>query len=131
LEINGYISYIDSTESTPNKSLYYKIEISTNKEGEDTKAYITALSSKLSARYIDKLSEFNYNNKRALSTLKSIILIDNNDRFKDKLTTEELYKVIIATFGQTSLELIGQYFNKITDTNYNSFNNMDKYTSNI
>jgi hypothetical protein len=81
--------------------------------------------------YADKLSDFNRNSKRALGALRSIISIDNNDRFKDKLSAEELYKAIINIFGQSSLELIGRYFDKIVDTNYNSFNNMDEYTSNI
>ena len=79
LEINGYMSYIDGTEASPNKSLYYKIETSINKEGKETRSYGSALSSELGARYADRLSEFNYNNKRALDALKSIISIDNNN----------------------------------------------------
>jgi hypothetical protein len=51
LEINGYMSYIDRIEASPNKSLYYKIETSTNKEGKETRSYSNALSSKLGARY--------------------------------------------------------------------------------
>jgi hypothetical protein len=77
------------------------------------------------------MSEYNRNNKRALGALKSIISLDNNNRFKNKITAKDLYQAIINTFGQTSLELIGRYFNKIVDTNYNSFNNIDEYTSNI
>ena len=131
LEINGYMSYIDGTKESPSKSLYYKIETSTNKEGKETRSYGDALSPKLGARYSNRISEYNRNNKRALGALKSIILLDNNNRFKDKITAKDLYQAIIDTFGQTSLELIGRYFNKIVDTNYNSFNNIDEYTSNI
>ena len=79
LEINGYMSYIDRTEASPNKSLYYEIETSTNKEGKETRSYGNALSSELGARYTNRLSKFNCNNKRALGALKSIISINNNN----------------------------------------------------
>jgi gag-polypeptide of LTR copia-type len=131
LEINGYISYIDGTEAVPNKRLYYDIIITT-KDGEKTSTYDTdPFTRELGARYADRISEFNRNNKRALGALKSIISNDNNDRFKDKTSAKDLYDGIIDTFSQTSLELIGRYFDKMVDTNYNSFNNMDEYTSNI
>jgi hypothetical protein len=126
------MSYIDGTELAPNKSLYYNIEVKTDKNNKEiSRSYSDPLSPELGVRYSDRLSEFSRNNKKALGALKSIISLDNNDRFKDKLTAEELYKAIITTYGQSSFELIGRYFNKIVDTNYNSFNNMDEYTSNI
>ena len=131
LEINGYISYINGTKTIPNKMLYYNIITNKDKDSKEIRSYSNPISPELGVRFIDYTSEFNCNNKRALGALKSIILIDNNNRFKDKITAEELYKAIITTFGQTSLELIGCYFNKIVDTNYNSFNSIDKYTSNI
>ncbi len=131
LEINGYMYYIDGSESSPNKSLYYNIKTNTAKDGKETRSYGEPLSPELGARYADRLSEFNRNNKKALGALKSIISIDNNERFKDQTIAEDLYQAIITTFGQSSLELIGRYFNKIVDTNYNSFSNMDEYTSNI
>ena len=53
LEINGYMSYIDGTEASPNKSLYYKIETSINKEGKETRSYSNTLLSELGARYTD------------------------------------------------------------------------------
>ena len=56
LEINGYILYINSTKESPSKSLYYKIETSTNKEGKETRSYSNALSLKLDARYSNKIS---------------------------------------------------------------------------
>ena len=79
LEINSYILYIDGTKESPNKSLYYKIETSTNKEGKETRSYGDALSPELGARYSNRMSEYNRNNKRALGALKSIISLDNND----------------------------------------------------
>ena len=53
LEINRYMSYINETEASPNKSLYYKIETSINKEDKETRSYSNTLLSKLSARYIN------------------------------------------------------------------------------
>ena len=91
LEINSYILYINSTKESPSKSLYYKIETSTNKEDKETRSYSDALLPKLGARYSNKMSEYNRNNKRALGALKSIILLDNNNRFKDKITAKDLY----------------------------------------
>jgi gag-polypeptide of LTR copia-type len=121
------MSYIDGFEESPNKSLYYKQN--NNKDGkEEFSDYILP---ELGARCADRLSEFNRNNKRALGALKSIISVENNERFKDKETAEDLYDSITETFSQTSLELIGRYFNKIIDNNYNSFSNIDEYTSNI
>ena len=85
LEINSYMSYIDGTEASPNKTLYYKIITKTDDRGKELRAYGEPISAELGARYADRLSEFSRNNKRALGALKSIISIDNNDRFKDKL----------------------------------------------
>jgi len=123
--------YIDGTKTIPNKSLYHEIVTNKDKDSKDTRAYGDAFSHELGVRYIDRVSKFSRNNKRALGALKSIILINNNERFKDKSITKDLYKAIITTFSQKNLELIGRYFNKIVNTNYNSFNNIDKYTSNI
>ena len=121
------MSYIDGSEESPDKSLYYKQN--NNKDGKEE--FSDYISPELGARYADRLSEFNRNNKRALGALKSIISVENNERFKDKETAEDLYDSITETFSQTSLELIGRYFNKIIDNNYNSFSNIDEYTSNI
>ena len=73
------MSYINRTEASPNKTLYYKIITKTNDRGKELRVYSEPISAKLGARYADRLSEFSYNNKRALRALKSIILIDNND----------------------------------------------------
>ena len=47
LEINGFMPYIDNTEHTPDKSLYYK---------SDSDGHVTnkPYSPKLAIRYIDK-----------------------------------------------------------------------------
>jgi hypothetical protein len=92
--------YIDGIELAPNKSLYYNIKVKTNKNNKEiSRSYNNPLLLKLGVKYSDKLSEFSRNNKKALSALKSIISLDNNNRFKDKLTAEELYKAIITTYS--------------------------------
>ena len=70
--------YINNTEAISNRSLYYKIETKSDKEGKESRTW-TPLSAKLVARYTNRVSEFNHNNKRALGALKSIILINNNN----------------------------------------------------
>jgi hypothetical protein len=133
LEINNYISYIDGSEFKLNKALYYSIKTSKDKEsGKEISAYdLDPFLRELSVKYTDRLIEFNRNNKRALRALKSIISNDNNDRFKDKINVKDLYDSIINTFNAISLELIGRYFDKIVDINYNSFNNINEYINNI
>ena len=116
LEINGFMPYIDGSEVKPDKSLYYK---------EDNTPY----SPELAVKYIDKLAEFSRNNTRALGAIKSIISVDNTERFKDQKTAKELFNSIKTTFGESSLELIGRYLDKIIDTSYSSSRSMDKYTS--
>jgi len=117
-EINGYMPYIDGSEISPDRGLYYKTE----KE---------AYSPELAVRYSDKLGEFTRNTKKALGAIKSTISLENSERFKDKTSAEDLYKAIKFTFGESSLELIGRYFDRISEANYNSFNSMDEYTSQI
>ena len=127
------MSYIDSSETKLNKVLYYGIKTSKDKEsGKESSSYkIDPFLKELSARYTIRLVEFNRNNKRALRVLKSIISNNNNDCFKDKTSAKDLYNNIISTFSSTNLEIIGRYFNGIVNTNYNSFNNINKYISNI
>ena len=64
-EINGFMPYIDGSELAPDKSLYY----------QEDKAY----SPELVVKYIDKLAEFQRNNIRVLSVIKSIISVDNTE----------------------------------------------------
>ncbi|KAE9364362.1 hypothetical protein N431DRAFT_496881 [Stipitochalara longipes BDJ] len=110
LKINGYISYINRTETSPNKELYYKVVDKLDDKGKVTSSREEPISPEL-------------------GTLKSIILINNNERFKNKDEPNELYTTITSTFRQSTLELIGRYFNKIINNNYNSFNNINKYIS--
>ena len=117
LEINGFMSYIDGSELEPNKDLYY--------DPKEKKAY----SPELAIKYIDKQSEYQRNNSRALGAIKSIISIDNTERFKDKKTAKELFEAIKSTFGESSLELIGRYLDRILEANYNSYKSIDEYTS--
>ena len=35
LKINGYMPYINGTEISPNKSLYYKVEVTINKDKKE------------------------------------------------------------------------------------------------
>ena len=114
-EINSFMLYIDGSELAPDKSLYY----------QDNKAY----SPELAVKYIDKLAEFQRNNTRALGVIKSIISVDNTERFKDKKTSKELFEAIKATFSESSLELISRYLDRIIEANYNSFKIIDKYTN--
>ena len=55
LEINDYISYINGSESKSNKTLYYNIKTSRDKEsGKETSAYdLDPFSRELSIKYID------------------------------------------------------------------------------
>jgi len=78
---------------------YYDVE-TTIKEGKEINTYNTKpFIKELSARYINRISKFNCNNKRALDALKSIISNDNNDRFKDKTSFKDLYDNIVKTFN--------------------------------
>ena len=124
LEINGYMPYIDGSETSPNKALYYKA--STDNTISDI-----PYSPELGIRYIERELEFKRNSKKALGAIKSIISTDNIDRFKDKTSTKALWDTIIRTYGESSLELISRYLNKIIDSNYSSFISIDEYTSQI
>jgi hypothetical protein len=101
LEINGYMPYIDGTEAVLNKSLYFKDEN-------------TPYSPELGVKYMEKELEYQRNSKKALGAIKSIISTDNVDRFKDQTSPRRLWKAILDTYGETSLELISRYLNKIT-----------------
>ncbi len=85
----------------------------------------------LGIKYIEKLDEYEHNKKKAYRAIKSILSLDVIDRFKDKKEATKLWEAIISTYGETSFELIGRYFNKLLNSDYNSFNSIDKYTSNI
>ena len=75
--------YIDGTETPPNKALYYK-------SNTDNTISDTPYSPELGIKYLDKEQEFRRNSNKALGAIKSIISIDNIDRFKDKTTAKAL-----------------------------------------
>ena len=110
--------YIDSSETSFDRGLYYKTE----KE---------SYSSKLAVRYSEKFGEYTRNNKWALSAIKSTISLEYLKYFKDKTSTKKLYNAIKLIFRESSLKLIGRYFDYISKANYNLFNFIDKYTSQI
>ena len=116
--------YINGSETSPNKALYYKA--STDNTISDI-----SYSPELGVKYIEKELEFQRNSKKALGAIKSIISTENIDCFKDKTSTKVLWDTIISTYGESSLELISHYLNKIIDSNYSSFTSIDKYTSQI
>ena len=124
LEINGYMPYIDGSELSPNKALYYKANT-------DNSISEKPYSPELGVKYMEKELEFQRNSKRALGAIKSIISTENIDRFKDKTSAKALWDTIISTYGESSLELISRYLNKIIDSNYSSFSSIDEYTSQI
>ena len=117
-EINGFILYINGTETPPDYDLYYK---------DSGIAY----SRELVVKYSECQAKYIRNNTRALGTIKSTISIENTKRFKDKTTTKELFSAIKATFGESSLEMIGRYLDRILVAQYGSFKSMDEYTSQI
>lgn len=118
LELNGYMPYINSTKKAPDFTLYYK----------DSN---TPYSPELAIRYIDKKTEFEENSLRALGAIKSIISLENIKRFSDKKDAKELWDAIISTYGETSLEEVNRYLNKIIDSSPSSFTTIDEYTSTI
>ena len=79
LEIGGYILYINSFEQNllNYKFLYYNnVNI--------------IRSPKLAIKYIKQKTEFKYNIKKVLGTIKIILLNNNKDYFKNKKDTSQL-----------------------------------------
>jgi predicted metalloprotease with PDZ domain len=85
----------------------------------------------LAVKYIDKKVKFKRNSIKVLDVIKTIISQDNIDRFKNKIIVKDLWEAIISIYGETNLEIIARYFNKIIEINYNLFKNTDKYTNYI
>ncbi|KAK6580604.1 hypothetical protein PZA11_006840 [Diplocarpon coronariae] len=123
LEVNGHISYIDGSELPPRRSIYFKREL-------ESSTYIP-ISDELSVRYYKKLGDFERASKKALGALKSIISLENQERFRDKSTAKELFEAIKATYDTKGLGLISRYINKIVNNSYSSYKNVDEYTSAI
>jgi len=79
LEIGEYMLYIDDSKPNPInfRFLYYNnINITRNLE--------------LAVKYIKRETDFKYNIKKVLGTIKVIISDDNKDCFKDKTDTSQL-----------------------------------------
>ena len=123
LEINGYMPYIKGTKVEPNKALYFKKEGGTLSD--------EPYSPETAIKYSERLAEFEDNQNKALGALKSIISIENIERFKAEKTAKSLYQQIVDTFGKTSFEQIGYYLDKLNYTRYSEANSMDSYTSTI
>ncbi|CAL3971562.1 unnamed protein product [Diplocarpon coronariae] len=123
LEVNGHMSYIDGSELPPRRSIYFKRE-------SESSTYIPILD-ELSIRYYKKLGDFERASKKALGALKSIISLENQERFREKSTAKELFEAIKATYNTKGLELISRYINKIVDNSYSSYKNVDEYTNAI
>ncbi len=123
--------FIDNSIKAPNKSLYYKTTYDTNSSlGAIIKDEIPR-TPELGIKYLEKLDEYERNKKKAYEAIKSILSLDVINSFKDKKEATKLQEAINSTYGETSFELIGRYFSKLLDSNYNSFNSIDEYTSNI
>jgi hypothetical protein len=118
LEVNGFMPFIDGSEPKPDKSLYY------NENG-------TPRSPELAVKYFERSTDYERNQKKALGALKSIISIENRERFKDSQTAAELWHEIIKLFGQSTFELIGIYIDKLINISYSACKTMDEYTSQI
>ncbi len=131
LEVNRFMSFIDNSIKAPNKSLYYMTTYNTKSSLRAIVKDEIPRSPELGIRYIEKLDEYKRNKKKAYRAIKSILSLDITDRFKDKKEATELWEAILQTYRETSFELIGRYFNKLLNSDYNSFNSLDEYTSNI
>ncbi|KAK6601559.1 hypothetical protein H4I96_06900 [Botrytis cinerea] len=110
--------YIDDSDNSPNKQYYFK-------------SNDIFIFKKLHLKYNEKLKEFKEKSKKAFTILKFIILIKLDERFKKKSNPKELWNIINKIYGETLLDLIDRYFNKLIESNYNDFNNINEYTNNI
>jgi hypothetical protein len=120
LKVGGYMPYIDDSEANPlnYRSLYYN------------DANI-ARSPELAVKYIKREAEYKRNAKKALGVIKTILSNNNRNCFKDKNNASQLWQACKDTFGESNMELIERYFNKIIDYSLDSFDSIDKYTSYI
>ncbi len=129
LEINGYMPYINGAKTKPNKALYYKSTTPTDgtKETQTDEPY----SPETAIRYYERLAEYEDNQNKALGAIKSILSIDNIERYRTITDAYTLYMQIKEIFGSTSFEQIGLYLDKINYTKYSDSQTMDSYTSTI
>ena len=129
LEINGYIPYINGAKTKLNKALYYKSTTPTDgtKETQMDELYFPEIA----IRYYERLAESEDNQNKILGVIKSILSIDNIERYRTVTDAYTLYMQIKKTFGSTSFEQIGLYLDKINYTKYSDSQIMDSYTSTI
>ncbi|KAK6599701.1 hypothetical protein H4I95_08576 [Botrytis cinerea] len=118
LEMNGFMPYIDGTETPPNKALYID-------------EFGKAISPELAIDYEEKLVEYEINKERAFGAIKSIISYELVERFSDKTTAKSLWDSINSIFGLSSFELMGICLNRLTESNYTSSEGMDEYINSI
>jgi hypothetical protein len=109
--------YLDSTKIVPDKSLYFDRE--------------KPRSIEFNIKYIDKLNEYEANKKKTLGALKLIISPDNINKFKNKNSTLLLWEKLNKIYGETSLDTITRYFNKIINAEYFEFTIVDEYINTI
>ncbi|KAF4615563.1 hypothetical protein G7Y89_g15302 [Cudoniella acicularis] len=118
LKVNGFMPYIDGSIKEPNKGLYYKSDDSPKTD-------------ELAVKYEEKLQDYMTRNSRALAGLQSIISSNNIARFSSISTAKELWDKLKRDFGESSLELVGRYYNKIVNARYSNFKSIDEYISEI
>ena len=99
LKVNGHMPYINGTKTAPDKTLYFKTV-----KDKDNKDITELYSPEIAIRYHERLTEYEDNQQKALGALKSIISIENIERFKTAKNALALYKLIIETFEKTSFE---------------------------
>ncbi|XMA08254.1 hypothetical protein WAI453_001045 [Rhynchosporium graminicola] len=83
------MSYINGTKTKPSRALYFKSEERINAQDEKRIDY-TSYSPELAIKYYKRLADFERANKKALGAIKSIISLENLDRFKDKTSAKDL-----------------------------------------
>ena len=108
LEINGYMPYIDGSKEKPNKSLYFKTTI----KGDERTITDESYSPETAIKYYERLTEYEENQNKALGALKSILFIENIERFKIIKTAYNLLwwnQVVISLEIALHRRLSGEY----------------------
>ena len=81
--------YINGAKTKPNKALYYKNTKPTEgiKETQTDEPY----SPETAIRYYERLAEYEDNQNKALGAIKSILSIDNIERYRTIIDAYTLY----------------------------------------
>jgi hypothetical protein len=88
LEINDYMSYVDEFKERPNKAFYFK---TIKDDQEQTIITDEPYSHETAIKYHERSAEFKENQNKALGALKSILSIENIERFKNIDSVNNLY----------------------------------------